>query len=208
MKKHRTVWGLVAALAGIALLLGGIATASNMGFKFVPQIPGTPSANCFNLSLPWNNNYTDAQSLLADIAGAQRVARVETSTNLTSWYGDDGVNFSIAKGAAYLVFGSGTGQTPVIVGSHDPNFTFSFVNGANNLAAPYHQTFTDAKGLIDDLRSKLGGASVIPRVAKFETNTNLTSWYGDDGVNFSLNLGSGVVVFANGTPSGYVWPHY
>lgn len=43
MRKHRTIWGLVAAVAGVTLLLGGVATASNMGFKFVPQVPGAKS---------------------------------------------------------------------------------------------------------------------------------------------------------------------
>lgn len=214
MKKHRTVLGLVAALAGIALLLGGVATASNMGFKFVPQIPGTTNANCYNLSIPWNNNYTDAQSLLVDIQGTgtkpTRVAKMESDTKLTSWYGDDGVNFSIAKGEAYLVFGATGGHTPVVVGSHDPNFTFNFVSGqAFNASAPYHQTFTDAQGLLADLRAKAGGAPTsFPRVAMFETSAKLTSWYGDDGVNFPLSLGMGVVIFPATNLNGYVWPHY
>lgn len=208
MTTRRTLWGLVAALAGIALLLGGVATASNMGFKFVPQIPGTVNANAYNLSLPWNNNYTNADSILKDVPGLQRVARMEPNAKFTSWTGSAGTNFPVVKGTAYVVVGSGSGQTPVIVGSHDPNFTFAFVNGANNLSAPYHQTFTGADGLLKDLRSKLGGDTVITRVARIEPNMKLTSWTGSAGTNFPLELGKGVVVYANGTPSGYVWPHY
>lgn len=108
MTTRRTLWGLVAALAGIALLLGGVATASNMGFKFVPQIPGTVNANAYNLSLPWNNNYTNADSILKDVPGLQRVARMEPNAKFTSWTGSAGTNFPVVKGTAYVVVGSQT----------------------------------------------------------------------------------------------------
>lgn len=210
MKKHRTVWGLVAVVAGVALLLGGVATASNMGFKFVPQIPGTAGNNAFNLSLPWNNNYTDAKSLFNDLgAGIQRVARLEANSKFTSWNGPNGGNnFPIVKGSAYLVYGSGAGQTPVIVGSHDPNFTFNFVAGqAYNAAAPYHQTLTDAKGLFNSIAAACPGA--VQRVTKIGANSKFTSWNGPNGgANFNLDLGMGVVVYTGAPCNGYVWPHY
>ena len=207
MKKHRTVWGLVAAALGVTLLLVGVATASNMGFKFVPQIPGTAGANAYNLSLPWNNNYTSSVDLLTDIAGAQGVAQFSPDAKLTTWYPGGGTTFSVSKGEAYIVFGSGAGQTPVIVGSHDPSFTFSFVAGkAKNVSAPYHQTFTNAVQLLTDLNTKC--PSAISSVAKFTPDSKLVSWYPGGGTTFDLTLGQGVIVFAQSNCNGYVWPHY
>ena len=205
MRKHRTVLGLVAAVAGIALLVGGVATASNMGFKFVPQIP----SGLFNLSLPWNNNYTDADSLFTDIAGCDRVARVAPNGSFSSWlgFGVGGDNFPIVKGQAYLVDGGASGNTPVIVGSHDPNFTFSFSPGLYNAAAPYHQTYTNADGVFVALQGTCPG---LNRVARIAANGSFSSWlgFGVGGDNFPLTLGEGVVVDVSAACSGFVWAHY
>lgn len=211
MRKHRTVWGLVVAVAGIAILLGGVATASNMGFKFVPQIPGSSGHNAFNLSLPWNNNYTDARSLFNDLgAGIVKVAKIGTDSKFVPWSGPGGgTDFPIVKGAAYVVYGSGAGQTPVIVGSHDPNFTYNFpANQAYNAAAPYHQTLTDARGLYNSLNAAC--PNNINKVAKVGNDSKFVPWSGPGGgTPFNLDLGMGVVVYAKGTGcNGYVWPHY
>lgn len=210
----RTFTGLVAVVAGLALLAGGVATASNMGFKFVPQIPGASGNNALNLSLPWNNNYTNAKSLFDDLNGQTpgivKVAKIETTSKFTSWLGSGGgTNFPVVKGAAYVVYGSGAGQTPVVVGSHDPNFTFNFVaNQAFNAAAPYHQTLTNAKGLYDNLTTACG-AGKVAKVSKISPNSKFTSWLGTGGgTNFNLDLGMGVVVYTSANCSGYVWPHY
>lgn len=209
MRKHRTVWGLVAAVAGIALLVGGVATASNMGFKFVPQIPGTAGANVFNLSLPWNNNYTNADSLFTDIAGCERVARVTSSGGFSSWlgFGVGGDNFTVVKGEAYVVGGGPSGNTPVIVGSHDPNFTFSFNPGVFNASAPYHQTYTNADGVFVAIQGTCPGLS---RVARITPSGGFSSWlgFGVGGDNFALQLGTGVVVDVSAACSGFVWAHY
>ena len=207
MTKHRTVWGLVAGIAVVALVVGGLAVASNMGFKFVPNIP---SNGAFNLSLPWNNNYSNAQSLLTDLRSGgdvTRVAKFNANSTLTSWDGESGVNFAIEKARSYIAYGGTNGATPVIVGSHDPNFTIDIGgNQAFNAAAPYHQTFSNAQALLTDLRDKGGD---VTRVAKFNTNSTLTSWDGESGVNFSLDLGMGVVIYTGGGGvNGYVWPHY
>ena len=209
MKKHRTVWGLVAAALGVTLLLVGVATASNMGFKFVPQIPGTAGANAYNLSLPWNNNYTDANSLLTDMPGVARVSKFSAAGTLVNWLGAlGGTDFPVAKGEAYIVYGSGSGQTPVIVGSHDPSFTFTFTAGQSfNASAPYHQTLTSADGLYQSLSTSCPNA--IARVSKFSSAGTLVNWLGPlGGTNFGLDLGMGVIISAKANCSGYVWPHY
>lgn len=215
MKKFRTVWGIAAALIGVALLAGSVTTASNMGFKFVPNVPNTAGNNSFNLALPWNNNYTNSENFQADLGPAlERVAKVQGNTKLLSWFGNGeggGSFFNLTKGEAYLIF-SKTGQTlqPVIVGSHDPSFTFSFTaNQAFNAAAPYHQTLTNSEQLISDLRTQLSGG--ITRVAQIQANTKLLSWFGNGqggGNFFQLDLGKGVLIFPSANKSGYVWPHY
>lgn len=209
MKKHRTVWGLVAAALGVTLLLVGVATASNMGFKFVPQIPGTAGANAYNLSLPWNNNYTDANSLLTDMSGTIRVARFTPTGGLVNWLGaGGGTNFTVTKGEAYIVYGGSGGSQPVIVGSHDPSYTYTFTAGQSlNASAPYHQTLTSADGLFQSLTASCPNA--ISRVSKFSATGGLVNWLGSGGgTNFSLDLGMGVIISAKANCSGYVWPHY
>ncbi len=211
MNKIRTVRGLLAGIAGLALLMGGFAIASNMGFKFVPSVPG--SGNAFNLSLPWNNNYTDAKSLLTDVNDGgndiNSVGMITPDSTLTEWFGIGGVNFTIRKGEAYTLVSRSDASgpiTPVIVGSHDPNYsiTFSYALGQNafNAAAPYHQTFTTAKALFDDM-----GAANVSSVAKFDPDLTLVEWFDIGGVNFPLELGAGVVIYSK-QEFTYSWPHY
>ncbi len=209
MTKFRNIRGLLAGLAGVALLLGGVAVASNMGFKFVPVVPDTAGANAFNLSLPWNNNYTNAGSLLSD-TNAARVSRFNANSTLTSWTGTVGTNFNLVKGHGYVLFAAAGGGAlnPVIVGSHDPNFTLTFTKDeAFNASAPYHQTFNNAGELLTDLRTALGSSS-IARVSRFNANSTLTSWTGTVGTNFNLVLGASVIIFADANTGAYSWPHY
>lgn len=207
MKGLRKIHGVLAVVAGLALILGSVAVASNMGFKFVPDI-GDGAA--FNLSLPWNNNYTTAESLRSDLAtygAVDRVAEFSEASSLVSWDGFGGSNFAIAKGEAYVVYGGTGGLQPVVVGSHDPNFTLDFpAGGAFNASAPYHQTLSTAEELRRDIDAFAPGS--IDRIAQFTTGSSLVSWDGFGGSNFALELGAGVVVYANTAVSGYSWPHY
>ncbi len=208
MKKSAT-WGVVVALAGVMILAGGLATASNMGFKFVPSVGANQS---FNLSLPWNNNYTDAKTLLDDMPNIVRVTRFNPDSTLTDWFvgADPSAKYPIVKGSAYIATAGGSASTTaVVVGSHDPNFTFNFVAGqAYNAAAPYHQTLTNAKGLLDNINAFQAGS--VGRVTKFEANGTLTDWFvgADPASNFALTLGMGVIIYPDANVNGYVWPHY
>lgn len=212
---NRYLKGILAGLAGVALLVGGFATASNMGFKFVPNIAANQA---FNLSMPWNNNFTKANGLFNDLQGqdtdVSRLAKFGTNSKLTSWFvgAPDSNNYDVVKGEAYIVYAAASGpvSAAVVVGSHDPNYTFAFTEGqAFNAAAPYHQTFTKANQLFNDLNTKLGAGS-IDRVSRFGANSKLTSWFAGAPLsnNFNLDLGMGVVVYPAQTKSGYVWPHY
>ncbi len=212
---NRYLKGILAGLAGVALLVGGFATASNMGFKFVPNVAANQA---FNLSMPWNNNFTKANGLFNDLSGQDadinRLSKYQANSTLPNWFSGAAPsnNFNVVKGEAYVVFAKASGpvSAAVVVGSHDPNFTFSFTaNQAFNAAAPYHQTFTKANQLFNDLNTKLGAGS-INRVSKFQANSTLLNWFSGAAPanNFNLDLGMGVVVFPAQTKSGYVWPHY
>ncbi|MDQ7008511.1 MAG: hypothetical protein Q9Q40_14920 [Acidobacteriota bacterium] len=204
MTSFRAIRGWMVGVAVVALLVGSVVVASNMGFKFVPQIP---DGQAFNLSLPWNNNYTNAQSLLTDLGNVTRVAKFEANSAITNWTGTAGVNFGITKAEAYIAYGGTGGATPVVVGSHDPNYTLNFTSGqAFNAAAPYHQTLTNAEQLRTDIESQFPGS--LDRLAKFEADSALTNWTGNAGVNFSLDLGAGVIIYTKTDVSGYQWPHY
>jgi hypothetical protein len=206
MRKTRAIKGVLAGLAGLALLVGGVAVASNMGFKYVTDVS---DGTAFNLSLPWNNNYTDAGSLRDD-TGAGEVGRFNADETLSTWDGAVGTNFAIEKSSAYLLFDTSDGSPlqSVIVGSHDPNFTLDLPAGELvNAAAPYHQTLVDAGELLGDLNTQLG-ASAVSEVGRFNADETISTWDGAVGTNFALTLGQGVLIFADAGGSGYQWPHY
>lgn len=213
MKKHKLV-GLLAVVLGFALLLGSTAIGSNMGFKFVPVIPGAASGRNFNLSLPWNNNYTDAASLFDDIAtyGAiTQVLQVSPAFTLAGWTGPGSfsTDFPVSKGEAYIVTAAGPSNVnPVIVGSHDPNFTFSFPRGAYDAAAPYHQTYTDAATLFDAIAAVCPGK--LNQVTQMSPAFSYASWTGPGSFssNFALALGEGVIIETNAPCNGFTWAHY
>lgn len=210
MKRNSKLWGLVAGAAIVALLVGGTAIASNMGFKFVPNV----GANTFfNLSLPWNNNYTAANGLFNDLPGSASVFKVNANASQTEWNAgaSSTQNFPVIKGEGYIVKAGPSGvTTAVVVGSHDPNFTLNFTAGNFfNAAAPYHQTFTRANELYNDFGTQLG-ASAIASIFKVNTNSSQTEWNAgaSSTQNFTLDLGMAVIVKAGDGGSGYVWPHY
>ncbi|MDQ7006498.1 MAG: hypothetical protein Q9Q40_04640 [Acidobacteriota bacterium] len=210
MSKHRTIRGLVAGLLGVALLVSGMVVASNMGFKFVPDIPAN---SAFNLSLPWNNNYTKGSELLNDLPGVTRLQKFNPDSTFTDWFvGASPVqNFDVIKSEAYIAnAGSSGSNTAVIVGSHDPNFTLSFnPNEAFNASAPYHQTYTKANELLSDLNGQLGSGAVS-RLQKFNADSTFTDWFVGASAtqNFNMDLGMGVIVITGNGGSGFAWPHY
>ncbi|GAB4224800.1 MAG: hypothetical protein Kow0062_26930 [Acidobacteriota bacterium] len=210
MKRNRVIWGLLAGVAAVALMVGGTAVASNMGFKFVPNIGAN---EFFNLSLPWFNNYTKANELFNDLPGASRISKINPNGSRTSWFNGASFtqNFDVIKAEGYVVEAGGSGvNSAVIVGSHDPNFTLTFNAGEFfNAAAPYHQTFTKANELFNDMNAQMG-ATAIARISKINANGAQTSWFNGASFsqNFTLDLGMAVIVESQDGGSGYVWPHY
>src|SRR5262245_17813472 len=106
MAKQRKLWVVGALLLAVC----GAAVASNMGFKFVPNITQSGPQKQYTISFPLNNNYTDANSVLTDIpvgCSAVSVIRIVPSPGgaaRSTWLAPGtGVNFPITKGEAYLV---------------------------------------------------------------------------------------------------------
>lgn len=146
MAKRTKLW----VVGALLLIVGGTVIASNMGFKFVPNIPAGDNGIVYSLSLPLNNNYTDAQSLIADLRTncpnveyVQRVVPTGTGGSRRTWpgVGQGGTlqgNFNVAslKSEGYFLKLCGTGanctgnavacNTAVVVGSHDPAYGYSF----------------------------------------------------------------------------------
>lgn len=211
MKKFHGFRGIAVGLVAVALLLGGVATASNMGFKFVPNI----GANAvFNLALPWNNNYTKANELFNDLPGAERVSKVKAdNTGSVDWFSgqSNNFNFDVIKAEGYKVFAGASGvTTAVIVGSHDPNYSLNFTaNEVFNLGAPYHGTHSKANELFNDLNTQTGDG--IDRIAKVKSdNTGNIDWFSGQSntFNFTIELGEAVITFAGSGGGPYNYPHY
>lgn len=218
MSKFRKAWGLAFGLMGIALLVTGVAMSSNMGFKFTTNVGANQN---FNLSLPWNNNYANANDLLNDFSGIPHNAAIVSSVSqftsagaLSSWVyaGNPAANFTINQGEAYILVTGGSGATEVVVGSHDPNFLINISAGANqNISVPYHGTFTKANELLNDMSGIPHNSAIVSSLSQFTSGGALSSWVyaGNPAANFNLNLGEGVIAAAGGTGlSNYGYPHY
>jgi hypothetical protein len=195
MAKQRKLW-----VVGVLLLACGAAVASNMGFKFVPNITQSGPAKQYTVSFPLNNNYTNAASVLGDIPGgcnATGVIRIAPSVGGSTRQGwlapGTGTNFSISKGEGYLVETTANCTTWVIVGSHDPAYVYNFASGLQTLASiPYHTTATAAA----DLLSSVGpNASGVIRIAPSVGGATRQGWLAPGtGTNFPVTIGEAYLV--------------
>ena len=103
MAKRTKLW-----VAGALLLaVSGAAVASNMGFKFVPNLNQTNRT--FTVSLPLNQNYTTASALFNDVdvtCAPTKVERIVPSvggSQRQTWLSSGGTNFTVTIGEAYIV---------------------------------------------------------------------------------------------------------
>lgn len=217
MAKRMKLWVIGALLLGVA----GNVMASNMGFKFVPNMtdPGSVLNYTRGVSLPLNNNYTNADSVTADIlttcgASGPQLIRVNPSvggTSTTFWTpgGAPGAsNFPIVKGAGYKVSINAACTSWVVVGSHDPAYVYSFpVVGNSYLASvPYHTTATVANDLIVSVPS----GETLTRINASAGGTSTTFWKvgGAAGAsNFSVAIGEAYLVTVT-NPSSWTPAHY
>jgi hypothetical protein len=204
MKTRKTVLTLSLALV---LVVGGLVVASNMGFKFVPNL--SVAGADFWVSVPYNNNYTVADDVCTDIGpNATLVSRFDTSSGLRQdWTCPFGNNFSITSGEGLFIRVSGP-TTPTVVGSHDPTLAIPqggfTVSGRDwFLAIPYHTTAAVA----DDICGEVGPNATL--VSRFDTGSGLRQdWTCPFGNNFTINIGEALAVRVGASTPAFVPAHY
>jgi len=195
MAKQRKLW-----VVGVLLLACGAAVASNMGFKFVPNITQSGPAKQYTISFPLNNNYSNANAVLTDIpagCNATSVIRIAPSAGGSQrqvWLAPGtGINFPISKGEGYLVQTGSSCTNWVSVGSHDPAYVYNFGSGVQSLASiPYHTTATVA----NDLLASIGPNTVsVARIAPSVGGSQRQVWLAPGtGVNFPVTIGESYLV--------------
>jgi hypothetical protein len=177
---HNNSKWIVAATAVVALVAGGLALGSNMGFKFNAQIfgPGVPATAKGDswLTLPDNSPYNKANILCTQLglistgapAGRGIVARLIASTGGSVIYTcgqNTALAFNIVQGEGIRL------RNPVlingiIVGSDNPNNTTPIfgpgvpatAKGDNWVSVPYHTTAIKANDLCADMGLTTTGA--------------------------------------------------
>ena len=203
-------------MVGAALLaIGGTVVASNMGFKFVPNYDASGAGNTFTISIPLNNNYTDAQSIINDIAASgctpSQVTKINTNNSAKNCVSTGPLspcsalnNFAVTKGEGYEVkVNTANCTTWVVVGSHDPAFPYSFTTpGASYLASiPYHTTALNAA----DIFTSVPSATTVTRVLRSGLKVNYT---GNTAINnFAVVIGDAYFIKVS-APSSWTPPHY
>lgn len=191
---------------GLALVLaaGGIATASNMGFKFVKAYTGGGVTN--TLSLPYfQSQFTNFNTLFDDITGATAVCRINLNESRDCWLGNFTGSPVIAINTqdGYTVATSAA-TTQVLVGSHNPALALTLTGGGqtNFKSIPYHMTYTTSRGIYNDIT----GATSVCRL---NPNESRDCWLGDftGSPNWVPTIGIGVII-ATAANTTWVPDHY
>lgn len=223
----KTFLGAMAVVMAVALT-GTALVASNMGFKLNYQLlqpsPGVSSNSGTNvLALPdfKQAGMVNAIDLMNDI-GFSSTTNVQkfltTLDTLTTYTGRKGTaaGFSLDAGQAYYVRMT-TSVNYIVVGSDDPALSYTLFHptgnpgtsnsGTNFYAYNYHQTATDAIGLMNDI-----GFASVTNIQKFLTLTDtLTTYTGRKGTaaGFALKPGEGYYVrIGAATDIPYTPSHY
>ena len=212
MMRTRLFKFLAVGTVGVALLVGGLVIASNIGYKFIYRLThtGVLNANDFQVSIPYNTPLANAKALLDSALGATQVARLEpTSNTFESWAFQDPpvLNFPILTGEGYIVrIPQFVTSSITFVGSHNPGTTVNF-NVANTdflSSVPYHTVWTVAKEMFDDIIH-------AKQVARLKPSSNtFTIWAigANPDQNFDIVIGEAYRVRVNDTPSPQVPPHF
>jgi len=215
MAKRMKLW-----VVGLLLLAAvGTVVGSNMGFKFVPNV--ATGSQIYTISIPLNHNYTNAQSLAADMQASgctpnliARSSATASGNPPTNWDpvggGSAGQNFTIAKGQGYRIRTSSPCTNWVVVGSHDPAFQYSFAtaNVVYLTSIPYHTTAANAQ----DLASTIPSCTLVSRMSVTASGAPPTNWDpvggGSAGQNFPVVIGQAYHIRV-GTPNTLWTPaHY
>jgi hypothetical protein len=212
MAKRMKLW-----VAGALLLaVGGTVMASNMGFKFVPNL--NQANRVFTLSLPLNQNYTNADSVFQDInascpGAASKIERIDPSPGGTirvTWvgFGSAPQNFPIAKGEGYMLEVFSNCTTWAVVGSHDPAYVYNFPTAGEVYltSIPYHTTATVAH----DLFTSIPSCGKVERIVPSSGGTLRTTWvgFGSPAQNFPVKVGESYIVEVGTAGTSWTPAHY
>lgn len=205
MTKHMKLLWVAGA---ILLAVGGAAMASNMGFKFVPNIT-LLDPNVYDISIPLNNNYADLSQIFDDISAspgctAASVTQFAPDQSACAWVGPFSCNQPYASGSGVRVTVAAGCTGWVIVGSHNPSFVHNFAlvdPSIYDVSVPYHTTQTDLSGLFNEIPNAAS-------VTIFNPDQSACAWVGPFSCNTALAIGQGVrvtvsVAGTNWTPSHY-----
>lgn len=209
---------IMAATAAVAVVAGGLALGSNMGFKFNAQIAaaGTPLPKGDNwLTVPDNSPYTKANIVCQQLGlvstgantGRAIVSRLNAATGVPQTYtcgGSTALAFAPVVGEAIRVRNPGL-LNGILVGSDNPNNTTTISasggalpKGDNWISVPYHTTAVKASDLCADIGLVSTGAnSGRGTVVRLNATTGVPQTYtcgGSTALAFTLVTGEGVKV--------------
>jgi len=224
MTKRTFVGGAITALA-VALTVGTLVDASNMGFKLNYTLNATQAGvskvgNNY-VALPDNRQtgLNTSKTLMDDI-GFANVASIakylkvsDTFQTYTGRKASPGADFGLASGEAYIIK-MNTTVNAIVVGSDDPSTAYALnatqagvsKAGNNYFAYNYHQTAGDSKQLMDDI-----GFANVASIAKYlkvsDTFQTYTGRKASPGANFTTTPGEGYIIKMN-TTVNYTPSHY
>ena len=216
---------LIGATVAVAMVAGGLALGSNMGFKFNAQIVAGASATPkFDnwIALPDNNPYVKASNVCTSLglntAGLNStrgvVSRLTASTGAFQNY-TCGTNtataFTVIKGEAIKIRNNATINS-IVVGADDPSNTIAIAAGVgatpkfdNWVSVPYHTTAVKAHDLCIDMGLNTTGLNSTRGILSRLTASSGAFQNYTCGTNtataFTVTVGEGIKVRNNASKS-------
>lgn len=191
---------------GLALLAGGLVLGSNMAFRYKAsfQVPNRD----YWVSLPYHNEYADAQDICAVIGpNASLVSRFDTEKQVRQdWTCPWGKNFDVRPGEGLFARVNGP-ASPVFAGHHDPNLSIP-VTGFTHPGRDYYLSipFSTTAEVAGDICQEVPYATLVTR---FDTQSGIAhSWTCPWGNNFDIHPGEAFRVRVNKASGGFIPAHY
>jgi len=222
---------VIAGTVAVAMVAGGLAIGSNMGFKFNAQIvAGAGASPKFDnwISLPDNSPYNKANNVCSSLGLTSTglnsargvVSRLVSSSGAFSNYacGTSTLGaFTLVKGEAVKIRNPVTINS-IVVGADDPSNTIPVQSGVgaspkfdNWVSVPYHTTAVKASDLCADMGLTTTGANstrgavsrLVASTGAFANYTCGTSTLGA----FAITVGEGIKV-RNNTAKSWLASHF
>jgi hypothetical protein len=197
---------LLTMTLGLVLLAGGLVLGSNMAFRYKAsfQVPDRD----YWLSLPYHNEYTEAQDICRTIGpGASLVSRFDTQKQVRQdWTCPWGRNFDLTPGEGLFVRVSDP-ASPIFTGHHDPNLRIP-VSGFVHPGRDYYLSlpYSTRAEVANDLCQEVPYAVLVTR---FDSQSGIAhSWTCPWGNNFSIETGEAFRIRVNKPSGGFIPAHY